>query len=252
MLSSYHINDYQSGQGHVFGCGGPDKLAAKKPGIIYAPGGGGLATSWQTGTATNPNIVNKVIRVSCERPIGVSRFRFVSFASEWTWGNQTSVDRISDLYAYANVHHSFSAAKVHLLGVSMGAACVLNWAKANLAKVASIALLIPAVDVQDIDDNNRATAYGLPAPSTAYGDVRPPDADTPARHAGIYQGIPIKIWYSTNDTIVIPEIVQTFASQSGATLISLGSLPPDLGIPGHGLSNQFNPESVPSFFETYP
>lgn len=250
MFASERNGEYQIGQNHMFCCGRRHKTADEAVGVIYAPGGGGLETSWQVASATNPNEVNEVIQQVTDRPGWTPGYRLTTFASNWTWGNDTVIQQISDLYAYSQSHHAFSSTKVHLLGVSMGTTCVLNWAKDNPTKVASIACLLPAVDIQDIEDHNRATAIPIPAPSTAYGNSRPPDNRTPARNGSSYLSIPVKLWYSTNDSICIPSAVTTFAAASGAELVSIGNQSGG-AIAGHGLNQGFDTGSVIDYFDQH-
>lgn len=243
---------YEVGQSHMALRGRKDKGSGTAVGAIYAAGGGGTETSWQGGTATNPNEAGQAIESACDRPNWQPGYRVVTFAPEWTWGNDTAITRISDLWTYAQANHGFSASKVHLFGVSMGGPCVLNWAKANPTKVASIALCLPAVDIQDIEDNGRATTISVPAPSTAFGNARPDNAHTPARNAASFSGMPMKIWYSTNDTVCVPSTVTTFAAGCGATLQSLGDQLPAIAPVGHGLSSGFDVASVAAFFDAHP
>lgn len=252
MQSTRYTDAYLSGQSHTLAAGRKD-LGAAAVGAIYAPGGNGADTSWQTaGTATNPQETYSLIANVCDRANWQPGYRIASFATEWTWGNDSSVNRIQQLYTYAQSNHGFSGTKVHLVGVSMGATCVLNWALVHPTKVASLSLILPCVDIQDIEDNARATEWGIPQPSTAYGDVRPPDDHNPADNAASYASMPVRIWYSTNDEISMPATITAFAAGSGADLISMGDQPPHLGIPGHSLDSGFTARTVREFMDLHP
>lgn len=246
MWATLYSDAYLSGQQHVFGA--PRKLLGNGTavGTIYAAGGGGTATSWQTsGTATNPQETNELVEAVVDRTPGWDpAYRMCSFATDWTWGNDTAIDRIQNLYTYAQANHGYSNLKVHLIAVSMGCTCVLNWAYTYPNRVASISILLPAVDIRDIEANGRATAVNIPAPSTAFGDVDPPVDHNPASHPGAYKDMPVKIWYSTNDTICVPDTVTAFGAACGAEMVSLGDQPPQIGIPGHSLNAGFDPISV--------
>lgn len=241
MVAVRYEGAYREDQAHILGRARGDALVSAHYGVLYAPGGGGLETSWQEGTNTNPNEAGDALRLAA------AFYRFTSLATDWTWGNDEVISRLSDLHSYSRTSHHFRW-RVHLLGASMGVPCILNWAVRNPKLVASIAGLIPAVDIQDIEDNHRVAPYGLPEPSSAYGE-RPPDAYNPRTYASELRGIPIKLWYSANDTVCVPETVEAFAEASGAELVNLGDQ--DSFIPGHGLNSNFNPADVVRFFAAH-
>jgi pimeloyl-ACP methyl ester carboxylesterase len=154
-----------------------------------------------------------------------------------TWGNETLVSRLDSSITYLNTITGARTDQVLLMGLSMGGTSVLNWAKnwnstnggdyANLSKVAGIALFAPAVDIIDINDNNRGGLGSIPQASyTSYPggwDAHKASAN-PVNNAAGYTGVPIRIWYSTDDPVCIPSTQTAFASGSGATLTSLGNV----------------------------
>ena len=157
-------------------------------------------------------------------------------------GNSATRTRITNLRTFAQTATTglgFASGKVHLLGVSMGGTAVLNWAKNNLSLVQSIGLILPAVDIQDINTNNRGGLAS--AINTAYAGA-PPDADTPAKNAASFVGIPMKIWYASDDPICLPGLTLTFASTAGATTVNLGAV-------GHaGETSAVDPGALANFF----
>lgn len=118
--------------------------------------------------------------------------------------------------------------KVLLVGASMGAANALGYTAAHPDRVAAVVGIIPASDVNDLRDNNRAgttraainTAWALPAGSTS-ATVPLPDAANPfadATAAAIASsGAPIRLYYSTVDAVVIPATVTALAAKIGPT-----------------------------------
>src|SRR5688500_1203954 len=64
-----------------------------------------------------------------------------------SWGNRTAQAAMDATLTYFNDMTGARTDKVILVGQSMGAATVLNWAFNNPTKVAAIALHIPAVDL---------------------------------------------------------------------------------------------------------
>ncbi len=208
------------------------------PPVIYLPGGGGLETSWQDGTSTNPNAGGDALRGCIDH--GYYRRRGISLPTDWTWGNDTMQTRIDDVLTYAEAHYNF-APPYHLVGASMGTTCALNWAINNLDKVQSIACMLPAVNIQEIVDDGLADTFPVGPPNVyppddpvAYG-VRPPDDHNPASYATDLVDVPIKLWYSSNDSICLPAEVVSFAADSGAETVNCGSQSGFVGVPGHNL-----------------
>lgn len=207
------------------------KFDGSSRGIIECPGAGGTESSYITNSAADFAMVQAVVESG--RPI-------ISFESEHTWGNATAQGRVTDLRTFAQSTFGYASGKVNLIGGSMGGLIALNWAKANPTLVQSIALIIPAVNPQDIYDNNRG-GYAAEI-STAWGG-RPSDANTPAKNAASFTAIPTKVWYSTNDPICIASEATTFASAAGAETQSLGAV-------GHGASSMV-PQDFVDFFAAH-
>lgn len=162
-----------------------------------------------------------------------------STAQSTTWGNDAKVGHMGTLLTNAQ-SSLFASGKVHLLGGSAGATSCLRFAKANPTLVQSLALFIPAVDIQFIYDTNPG-GFGFDSQiSTAYGG-RPSDAQNPATSTPSFTSFPIKIWYSDNDPICTPSSISTFAAAVGATTVSMGSL-------GHGYGPPLSGRSIGAFF----
>lgn len=149
-----------------------------------------------------------------------------------TWGNDTAIAACGSTLTYLNTATKARTDRVVLVGLSMGALTVLNWARANPSKVAAIGLFLPAVNLADIHDNDRSglasaieSAYGGAAGYAADG----PSHD-PANFTSSYTGMPIRIWYSTDDTTAVPSVVTAFGTAVGATLTSMGNV-------GHSISS---------------
>lgn len=147
-----------------------------------------------------------------------------------TWGDDAAQTKLSDAYSFATTTLGAKSGKVLLGGWSMGVLAVLNWARANPSKVAAIACVLPAVDLVDLHDNNRAgfkaeieSTYGLGSVPSVAGNATIAAHD-PAQNTGAYIGVPIKLWYSSDDSVVIPSVVTTFASNTGAQTQSLGAV----------------------------
>lgn len=159
------------------------------------------------------------------------------------WANATSEARVNDAVAYMRAQTAAHATRVVLLGASMGAATVLNWARTHVSQVAAIALLIPALDLEDIRDNDRG---GLAASmNSAYGGASAFDTAMATRNpfdaAATLSGIPIKAWYASDDPICRPERVTSFIAAAGpqASAVNMGAV-------GHD-ATQANSADVASF-----
>lgn len=236
MFASWYASGSGTTGAYMMGWGKNDKQNGEAVGILMIPGLLGTETSWQAGTASTVGVFVKVAHSLCD----TYNNRFITFATGSTWGNDTMVTRTGDAWTTAQ-GYGFDTATVHLVGFSAGCTAALRWAKNNLGNVASISLVLPAVDIQDIDDNSLATPWGLPEPSdaAAFG-ARPSDAQNPADNAVAFSEVPIAIWYSTDDVICRPETVEAFAADSGAALYSLGDRIPyqtGFAIPGHDAEN---------------
>ena len=205
--------------------------------------------SWSSGSATS-NSIEGVVE-------GLTRdgFPMISMTDLIQWGNDTHIARVDTTYGVAQTALGFSASKVNLLAASAGTAPVLNWALANLSLVQSIGIILPAVDLQAIDTDNRTDLVSLahatygPSAATGYNGAVPDDHN-PADNAASFAGIPINLWYSTNDQVVLPSEVTTFAGAAGAscTAVSLGDSTDGVG---HGIGGTtFDLNQVRAFFNT--
>lgn len=129
--------------------------------------------------------------------------------------------------------------KVALFGCSMGNLTGMNWARANPTKVACIAGVAPASDLNDIVTNNRDgqaanvnAAYG-----GAYSDATMGATHNPARYGATLAGIPTRLYYSDADPAIPPATVTALATLIGASatatdLGNLGSVHGDLTFAG--------------------
>lgn len=169
----------------------------------------------------------------------------VSCATDETWGNSTMMSRITTLVDECQSAGYFPPGRVNLFGNSMGSLCVLKWALTYPTRVASIGISLPAPDVQSLYDRDPAGVGIAASISAAYGG-RPADSDNPADRADELIGIPIKMWYSTNDPLTIASDSVSFGEAVGAEMVSLGAI-------GHtwGDYSIFNGSAVAEFAKAY-
>jgi alpha/beta hydrolase fold len=157
-----------------------------------------------------------------------------------TWGNDFVMTRITQQVAYAQGAMGGKSDKVIMFGFSMGGLNAINWASRNPSKVAALVLVCPVLNLVAFHDTNRG-GYQANIES-AYTNLAGYNAAVAGRDpmqiaaAGGLAGIPIKIWYSTDDTLSLPTEVDPFITAvsaiGGAGPISKSSM----GAGGHLLT----------------
>lgn len=153
------------------------------------------------------------------------RFPMVSvYTSGASWGNATARGNLETVRAWAS---SIGCAtdKLIIVGASMGGFLGLQYARYFPSRVAALLLIMPAVDIEGVRDANLAnaqaninTAYGKSVGSTS--STEPLDAaDIPLNQANAdlvkSSGAPIRLYYSSADTISLPAHVETLRNRLG-------------------------------------
>jgi len=165
-----------------------------------------------------------------DEPLSLAKHGITSMAADMgggdTFGNATADAAVSDAMTYIRANGANSN-PVGLVGGSMGGCVSLNWARTHLADVACIALIIPAVNLEDIRANNRGgyatTIEAAHGGAAAWQTARP--TRNPLEYASQLAGIPIAIWYSTDDPICVPAQMNAFAAAHGNTVLnSMGAV----------------------------
>jgi pimeloyl-ACP methyl ester carboxylesterase len=141
-----------------------------------------------------------------------------------SWGNDASLTRVQTAVALAEA--ATGVPGCYLLGGSMGGAVALRYMQAYPAKVKAFCGLEPVTDLV-----NFPTSAGLDASITAAWGVAA-KGDIPARglfsstaNKAIVANIPMLLMYASNDTVVTPASVTSFAaSMNKATLLNVGAL----------------------------
>lgn len=136
-----------------------------------------------------------------------------------TMGNDTGMTRITEATAVLEALPNVDASKVHLVGVSMGNELAMRYAGLNPTKVASIMSVMPLSDIDAVYQANRGgfratigTAWGVTYPAAL-----PAQSNLIATHAAaiVAAGIPVRLLYSTADTLVLPAEVVALATALG-------------------------------------
>ncbi len=230
-----------SGTAYTIARGTRDRVNVTRKGVIYCSGPTGTALTF---LSPNSTVYPKAAAFAEN---GIS---FITCASDVLWGNDTHIARVATTYTNAQAKAGFDSSKVYLFATSGGAAPALNWARQNLAKVQAIALIIPAVDIIDIDVNNRVANVGLDpvtqGPRAGYGGLTPDTGHNPASNAAAFAGVPIKIWYGGADNVCLPSTQTAFQAAAGSScqLVNMGA--------GVGHQDLVAPEDVLAFFKANP
>jgi predicted esterase len=155
--------------------------------------------------------------------------------SQGTFGNATAQARIGQMRTFLQGTSSplrAAAGKVHLVGGSGGVAAALNFARANPSLVASIAGIVPLTDLQDFYENRTDGQVTQAEVRAAYSGGVPDYATySPAAtgNQAALIGVPIKLWYSTNDPYIPVSTVVAYQGKvqgAGGTCVisSLGAV----------------------------
>lgn len=216
MISAYELAAYHVGDASVVLRPNRSKPSARV-GCLYAWGHGNTAE-----IVTNPAYWNGVGLAPAE--VGIPTISG-DYGGQ-LWGNDTAIGRLDEAWAYLQSKGAVSS-QVFLLGISMGALLVLNWARLNLSKVRAICLLTPGIDLANIHDVTRLdltaeidAAYGG---SAGYMAALP--THSPSQYAAaLAGGPPIRSYYSTDDPSITPQTVLDFSAASGGEAISLGAV----------------------------
>lgn len=148
--------------------------------------------------------------LACGRPL------FCPYVQGDQFGNATATAVIDDAIAVLATI-GCKAGKAFLFGESMGAGEAFSYALQHPTKVTSITGIVPMSNLLTIWQNNRA---GVTASiNAAAGGTYVPATHGPTMDPNVFgaslAGIPIDLWYSSNDTIVLPAEVQALAALIG-------------------------------------
>lgn len=120
------------------------------------------------------------------------------------------LDALSARYRVAIVDESVAEAvgslrcrRVVLIGGSLGAVALLDWAKDHAEVVAGFVGLVPVLDVDDVVAHDRG-GYGAELAARV--------CESPMRHTDAF-GFPMRIYWRPLDHIIPPEVTATFAQR---------------------------------------
>lgn len=166
-----------------------------------------------------------------------------------TWGNDTSLARITEARTFAT-SLGCKSEKVVLVAGSMGNSVAFNYARSNLSSVAAIASFIPVCDLDDIRNNDRASYRGSidAAWGVTYPAVLPGRANPVTQPSGTFTGLNARLYVASSDTIALPSTATALVSLVGATASVVVA-----SAQGHGdgAIQDVDPDDLISFVETY-
>lgn len=141
-----------------------------------------------------------------------------------TFANDTALARIDAAITQLSTLAEIPSSKVHLIGVSMGAAAGVRYASTYPSKVASFTGIIPLSSIINTYTNDVAglrasigTAWGV-----TYPTALPAGADLVTLSAAM-TAIPSRLYYSDPDTSVPVADVTALGTAMGADVVSLGT-----------------------------
>lgn len=191
------------------------RVLATRSGVLWCHGGGGAgATAFHT--PLNPN--RALIHAVAEHfPILV--VNDVGSAM----GNSADQADIASALTFLHAQEGVSAGPVACIGVSQGNLAAMNYARNNPGTISCIAGIIPAVDLDDVRDNDRGgfrsvidAAWGVTWPTALPVGANPMDYPP--------TGTPWKAWYSDWDDIVVEATVLAMATTLGAEAVDVGDM----------------------------
>lgn len=154
------------------------------------------------------------------------------------WGNDAALARLDQAIAWSSATLGAKApAKVGIIGSSMGSLMAMRYARANPSSIAFLILITPLVNMDDFVGNNRggyqSSVYSAYGGSTAYNAAAA--TIDPSQYPTALTGIPIRLYYSEDDTLALPTLIDPFISAVGGSAIDKVSL----GSVGHAGASAF-------------
>lgn len=146
------------------------------------------------------------------------------------WPTDTVLDRIGEAVDYLTGTVGVDPGRVVLVGDSAGAAAALIYLVANPTEIQAVAGRLPAVALDAMHDRDPAglgalmdTAFGDTAAWEAAKTTRDPSAAGPAAAiAGMADRV--RLWWSTDDDVVLPGDVAGFVALTGVEAVSVGAV----------------------------
>lgn len=246
--ASRGVGQYVAGEAHEWVFARHTKPGAR--GVVYAQGSHGLANVLRFGTWDQP-----AGRAIADRGYQAIAGDLSQTLTQGTFGNDTARSRVGSLKTFLQGTIGAASGKVWGFAGSGGCTALLNYARQNPTHFAALVLLNPLIDPQDFYDNNRGgttipkteleAAYGGSA--AAFAAAMP--AHNPARNTGELTGVPMRLYYSTNDPYIPVATVTAFAAAvntAGGTADTFS-----LGAVGH-TAGALTGDQIADYFDAHP
>lgn len=220
--TSYGVGQYVAAEGHVVLTGRGYPADATRRGVVSCHSN---TTSGLSATREPSHQPHLYALADFGLPVISTDLGSIAGA----FGNDTARTRVGQAWTYVKSPFGAKTDKMLLFGISGGSLAALNYARQNPTNVAAIALLLPLVNIQDAYDN-RGFASQI---ETAYSNAWAANAAThdPAAtgNQAALSGIPIKLWYSTDDAYAVASVVTAYATAvnnagGSATTASMGAV----------------------------
>jgi hypothetical protein len=216
VWSSYGVGAVHAGEGYLTLLPKNYRADGSLRGVIYCHGAGDAAFSGSLNEGTVPSVRNIVLTVASRLPV-----LSCDLGGQHTWGNDTSLARLTEAKAYLQGALGAKSGPVALLALSMGHLTAMNWAAQNLSDVACVAGIIPCCDLDDIYSNDRGGFATFI--DGAYGGVYVPEAEQAVHNpatiaaAGGFAGLRHKTWYGAGDTVALASTATALSAAIGGT-----------------------------------
>ena len=146
-----------------------------------------------------------------------------------TWGNDTALARIAEVRTYAAATWDADLTRMGFIADSAGVMDALNYHWRNPSLVKATVARIPVVAADLLHDRNALlgglidTAYTNGAGWDAAKANRDPSASGPA---ALIEAVAdnVRVYYSTDDSIVLPSDVTAFNAATGVRCIPIGAV----------------------------
>lgn len=217
MWSRRGVGTYHAGEGFLALADRLTKFDGNAPGVIYATGRGTDHLQ-----AVFPGYTDYVMRALVEAGFIVLS---IDAGGPTTWGNTAARNAITAAKTYLQGTLKAKPGPVAVGGLSMGALDVLSWARANPALVSCAFGLIPAVSIDQHHDTDTPPGTGAQI-EASYGGTTNYAAHDPAGAPADFAGIPLALWYASNDASAPTAWTEAFldAVGDGAEGHSLGAV----------------------------
>lgn len=211
--SNYGLGQYVAGEQHIGVFPRDYSPGEGTVGVLLCRSAGLNAMLWR-------NYAGKPGAYGLADAIADAGFPCISFDCLTTdgWGNDDSISRVESARQYLVNTFGARADKVLIVAQSMGAANGFAWAAANPSIAAGVVGVTPVMNL-----NYNWTSTHNSGINNAYGGAYVPATHGPTHdplviaQAGGFDGLPVQLWTSSDDTITRPVDADAMVAAIGST-----------------------------------